>query len=170
MDGLFRKYYWLVKLLAAGAIGGLGLAAGLKWFFTDDILLPSQSSIDFSKIEFDKDKKKGRVVARGGDRVAKAATARQIGEINLFCPTCLPQPVEPGLAAGPIVPGEIKSRLPLMLLATMESDDPDYSMATVLDTETQALSAYVKGDAIRGGVILDRVERGRIVQIGRAHV
>lgn len=163
MDALFRKYYWLLKLIGAGAIGGLAIAAALKFAGTDKILAPAESTIDFSKIEFDKKKKKRRVVARGGDRVAKAATAREITEINLFCPTCVPQPEVPGETAGPVVPGEIKSRLPLMLLATMESDDPDYSMATVLDTQSQALSAYIKGDAIRDGVILERVERGRIV-------
>ena len=163
MDGIFRKYYWLIKLLAGGAIGGLAVAAALKSVGVGKILAPSEQVIDFSKIKVDPEKKKGTVRARSGDKVAKAQVSRQILDVNLFCPTCIPQEAETGDASAPVVPGEIKSRLPLMLLATMESDDPDYSMATILDTESKALSAYVKGDPIRPGVVLDRVERGRVV-------
>jgi general secretion pathway protein C len=61
------------------------------------------------------------------------------------------------------MPGEIKSRLPLMLLATMESDDPDYSMATILNTQTQTLAAFAVHDEMQAGVTLTRVERGRVV-------
>ena len=165
MDAYFRKYFWLVKLLGIGAIAGVALSAGLKFMGTPKLLEPADGVISFSKIEIEETKK-----ARGGlgpvpnDAHAKMATAGEITALNLFCPMCSPQETEalPG-ETGPVQPGEIKSRLPLMLLATMESDDPDYSMATILNTSTNALSAYAVNDPVQEGVTLTRVERGRVV-------
>jgi general secretion pathway protein C len=86
---------------------------------------------------------------------------------NIFCPTCAPEPeFEEGAdpsASGPLRPGEIRSRLPLMLLATMESDDPAYSMATILHTDSNTLAPYSPNDTVRAGVVVTSVERGRVV-------
>ena len=167
MDALFRKYYWLVKLLGIGAIAGVALSAGLKFFGTPKLLEPADGVISFSKIKIeDAKKKKGGLGPVPNDPRTKMASAGEISSLNLFCPTCVPTTMDGGVGAaqsGPVQPGEIKSRLPLMLLATMESDDPDYSMATILNTQTNALSAYVVNDLLSEGVTLTRVERGRVV-------
>lgn len=166
MDALYRKYYWLVKLLGVGAIAGVALSAALKFGITPKLLEPSSGVISFSKIKIEDGKKKtGGLGPVPNDPRAKTATAGQISVLNLFCPACTPQEAVDGegMPAGPVQPGEIKSRLPLMLLATMESDDPEYSMATILDTQTNGLSAYAVNDLLRPNVTLTRVERGRVV-------
>src|SRR5689334_13831561 len=103
----------------------------------------------------------------------KEAVANLLVTANIFCPLCAPeaQPVFPqaqtpmigGTAPLPVRPGEIPSRLPLMLLATMESDDPNYSMATILHTDSNVLAPYVVNDTVRAGVVVSRVDRGRVV-------
>ena len=45
----------------------------------------------------------------------------------------------------------------------MEAENARYSMATIQDTEYGTLGAYGVEDPIRDGVILKRVERGRVV-------
>lgn len=163
-DALYRKYYWAVKLLGFGTIGGLVMASAVKFFAADPILAPAEGAIDYSKIEVEAgdDDSNRRPQARSGDRMVKMQAKSDITGNNLFCPTCQPMEEEVG-TSGPVVPGEIKSRLPLILLATMESDDPAYSMATILDTESNALSAYIKDDTVRPNVTLTSVERGRVV-------
>jgi general secretion pathway protein C len=167
MDALFRKYYWLVKLLGIGAIAGVALSAGLKFFGTPKLLEPADGVISFSKIKIDDaKKKKGGLGPVPNDPRSKMASAGEISSLNLFCPTCVPIPVDAagaGASGGPVQPGEIKSRLPLMLLATMESDDPDYSMATIVNTQNNHLSAFAVNDLVQEGVTLTRVERGRVV-------
>lgn len=164
MDALFRKYYWLVKLLGIGAIAGVALSAGLKFVVAPLLFEPADSVISFSKIKIEDKKKRGGLGPVPNDPRAKAATSGIISALNLFCPTCVPQPiVDAGGVAGPVQPGEIKSRLPLMLLATMESDDPEYSMATILNTQTNALAAYIVNDTMREGPVLRRVDRGRVM-------
>ena len=97
----------------------------------------------------------------------KEAVANMLVTGNIFCPTCAP-PVEEAspeatLNGGPLRPGEVKSKLPLMLLATMESDDPNYSMATILHTDTNTLGPYSPNEMVRAGVVVSRVETGRVV-------
>lgn len=66
-------------------------------------------------------------------------------------------------AAAPLQPGVIKSSLPLALIATMESDDPTASMATIADTQTGALGSFEIADMVRPGVTVDQIGRGRVV-------
>ena len=101
-----------------------------------------------------------------GKSTRKQQAADGIVAANVFCPTCTPVAHEdqPLLAsAGPMQVGETQSTLPLRLLATMESDDPAYSMATILQTDTNVLAPYGVNDTIRAGVVVQRVDRGRVV-------
>jgi general secretion pathway protein C len=96
----------------------------------------------------------------------KDRAASTIVDNNVFCPTCIPAEAQPVLASAGgsvIVPGEIASTLPLQLLATMESDDPAWSMATIRDVETNALGPYTANEQLRPGVTILAVERGRVV-------
>ncbi|MCA9700833.1 MAG: hypothetical protein KC431_25115, partial [Myxococcales bacterium] len=49
------------------------------------------------------------------------------------------------------------------LLATMESDDPAWSMASIRDLDDNSLAPYVANEQIRPGVTVMAVERGRVV-------
>jgi len=115
-----------------------------------------------------KDKNKAKDKERVGDRIRKH---------NLFCPTCVPpvpvdengQPIaeaasgpvdELGRPTGPVIqPGETKTRLPLRLMATMEAEDPDDSLASILDTEAGVSGLYAAGDVVRTGVVVMSVDQ-----------
>ena len=94
---------------------------------------------------------------------------------NLFCPTCAPElsqelegevgaPLlnEGGEQIGGIQPGEQRTSLPFKLVVTMESSDPNFSQATIFDTEAGSVSPYWPGDQVRAGVYLAAVEHGLI--------
>jgi general secretion pathway protein C len=103
----------------------------------------------------------------------KQASASTIVDHNVFCPSCTStdQAEAPLLAdaggEGPATSGEVRSSLPLQLLATMESDDPLWSMATIRDLDGDALAPYVANEQIRPGVTLLAVERGRVVLLNQ---
>jgi type II secretion system protein C len=100
----------------------------------------------------------------------KQLSAEAIVASNIFCPTCAPVDEQPLLAAAGVdgmQVGEIESKLPLKLLATMESDDPTWSMATIQDVETNRLGPYTANEAVRPGVTVLAVERGRVVLLNQ---
>jgi type II secretion system protein C len=114
----------------------------------------------------DVDKSKGKDRERVGERIRKH---------NVFCPTCVPvTPVDEsgqalaatgpvdgaGRPTGVIQPGETKSRLPLRLMATMEAEDPELSLATILDNEVGVSGLYGRGDVVRTGVVVMSVDQG----------
>lgn len=116
--------------------------------------------------EANKDKDKAKSKERVGERIRKH---------NVFCPTCVPAtpvdesgqplaetgPVDAsGRPTGPVIqPGETKSRLPLRLMATMEAEDPEQSLATILDTEAGVSGLYGRGDVVRSGVVVMSVDQ-----------
>ncbi|PRQ04657.1 Type II secretion system protein C [Enhygromyxa salina] len=80
---------------------------------------------------------------------------------NIFCPSCRPaEAVEPGaqpqLELAP-------TQLPLVLLATMESDDPLYSMASIADPERGATGVFGVNEPLRAGVFVAEIRRGRVL-------
>lgn len=88
--------------------------------------------------------------------VTKAARQRRHATIvdnNVFCPSCKPPELEPEEREGPPGAARARTQLPLALLATMESDDPRASMATILDTELERIGVYLAG-VTRGSVTL----------------
>lgn len=118
--------------------------------------------------ESNADKNKAKDKERVGERIRKH---------NVFCPTCVPpvpvdengQPLpesstgpvdESGRPTGPVIqPGETKSRLPLRLMATMEAEDPELSLATILDTEAGVSGLYGRGDVVRSGVVVMGIDQ-----------
>ncbi|NVB42883.1 hypothetical protein G6O69_33995 [Pseudenhygromyxa sp. WMMC2535] len=100
----------------------------------------------------------------------KEAAAETITNANLFCPTCVPVEVSETVlaSAGPSASfGETRSSLRLQLLATMESDDPTLSMATIRDLDSNSLGPYTANEQLRAGVTLLAVERGRVVVLNQ---
>ena len=98
----------------------------------------------------------------------KQQSADAILAANVFCPSCIPVEEQPLLAsAGEMQIGEVESKLPLRLLATMESDDPTWSMATIQDVETHRLGPYTANEQVRPGVTILAVERGRVVLLNQ---
>jgi type II secretion system protein C len=181
MEALLKKYFWLIKLVGVAIVVIFAASAGVNMFVSKALLEPAGERVAAGdepteeEEEEDEDDIRQRQAAMleklsgtataGKSEVERAADIVLAGSI--FCPTCAPEPAPDATAtpgtAGPVRPGEIKSKLPLMLLATMESDDPLYSMATILQTDTNVLAPYSPNDTIRAGVVVHRVERGRVV-------
>jgi general secretion pathway protein C len=163
MEALFRKYFWLLRVAGVGVVVGLVVSAAATHFGVGKLLEPAGELGEVPKAEVDdprQAKRRGTAYAANTKR-SKTGAADEIKTVNMFCPTCVDDG-RPKSDDGE-VSGEAASRLPLQLLATMESDDPDYSMATIIDTETLALSAYRVNDEIREKVVLESVERGRVI-------
>ncbi|KIG14870.1 General secretion pathway protein C [Enhygromyxa salina] len=98
----------------------------------------------------------------------KQTSAETIVDHNMFCPTCVPIEEQPLLAAADAqFTGEAASPLRLQLLATMESDDPTWSMATIRDLDSNSLGPYTANDQVRPGVTILAVERGRVVLLNQ---
>ncbi|PRP92062.1 hypothetical protein ENSA5_51560 [Enhygromyxa salina] len=181
MEALLKKHFWLIKLIGVAIVVIFAASAGVNMFVSKLALEPAGESIaaqaDEDEHGEDEDEEEIRArqakmidsLAGVGDttKSRKEAIANLVVTGNVFCPTCAPEPEQDPSAAGslsgPLRPGEVKSKLPLMLLATMESDDPKYSMATILHTDTNVLAPYSPRDRVRAGVVISRVERGRVV-------
>ncbi|MFV8755496.1 type II secretion system protein GspC [Nannocystaceae bacterium ST9] len=117
-------------------------------------------------------KPKPNVPQMAGKGTYKQASADAIVASNMFCPTCVPieEAAAPLLADAsglPLTSGETRSSLPLQLLATMESDDPLWSMATIRDMDNDSLAPYTANEQIRPGVTVLAVERGRVVLLNQ---
>ncbi len=86
-------------------------------------------------------------------------------EGNPFCPDCVPEPEPTAEEAPPPEPLE----LPLMLVATMESDDPLDSRATIWHQELDRTGVYLPHEQIMDGVTLRSVGRGvAVIEAGQA--
>lgn len=98
----------------------------------------------------------------------KQTSADTVVEGNMFCPTCVPVEEQPLLASSEAqFAGEAVSQLRLQLLATMESDDPTWSMATIRDLDSNSLGPYTANEQVRPGVTILAVERGRVVLLNQ---
>ncbi|MCA9713903.1 MAG: hypothetical protein H6713_39645 [Myxococcales bacterium] len=112
--------------------------------------------------------------ATGGNAGTREA-AQVLTAMNIFCPTCQPEVAESavgpggdilvdenGRPIGGVQPGEVPSSLPLKLVVTMESSNPEYSQATIQNTETGGVTPVWPGDLIQRGVLVMSIERGLV--------
>ena len=196
MEALFKRHFWIVKLLGIGAAAGLAASAVANGIGSSVLLV---NKADEAKGEGDTDGEDGEdeelaeldgkralpgmspaggAAKIGSSKASKDRAAEQVRKYNVFCPTCLPPEPEPGSPAdpnagprfdadgrpiGPVVkPGEVKSSLPLRLQATMESTDPELSLATVYDAEKGSVGLFGVDDVIRPGVVVTAVEQGML--------
>lgn len=181
MEAFFKKYLWVIRfagiaIVVAFAGSAVVTMIGARVVMGDDAVASLRdAAADEAGEEGDEDDEDDAAanaaltanVLSGDARSrakAKTNTAEDVVARNIFCPTC--QPVEETDVApedGPIRPGEIKSTLPLNLLITMVSDDPEASMATIEDTEKRAVGAFSVKEQVREGVTLEEIHRGRVV-------
>ncbi|MEE9386287.1 MAG: type II secretion system protein GspC [Nannocystaceae bacterium] len=181
MEAIVNKYFWVVRLLGIGCVLAFAASAAATQLGTSFVLIEPTGLVtsaaglatgdpdDEDDENAIKDARTRRSVGPSrdtrsdrGHRVKKAAA--EVLAYNVFCPLCVPI-VETGGQdpTAPVQPGEIKSKLPLVLLATMEAEDAKDSLATLQDTETSAIGPYGVEDELRPGVTLHAVQRGRVV-------
>lgn len=187
MNRLLSRHFGLVKLFGVGLVVFFAGSA-LTTHLSSSVLLDGSGAVQAASetVEGDEDEDQDEdeaaaaaklraastmndraLASMAGKGTRKQQTAEAIVAANVFCPTCVPVDDQVLLAsAGEALPlglGEVHSQLPLQLLATMESDDPLWSMATIRDVETNRLGPYTANEAVRPGVTIFAVERGRVV-------
>ena len=194
MEALFKKYFWIVKVLGIAASAGLA-ASAIMTQLGASVLLAAEPTADANAeakadgdaedddvVDEEGDKRKTGVAFKGNpfdpparETDKKGPEKQKVGTRvtgrNPFCPSCLPPAPEVG-AGGvtpegqPVVtnaaisPGEVRSSLPLQLVATMEFEDPDLSYATVYDSEAGRAGLYARGDAVRAEVVVMGITQG----------
>lgn len=181
MHRFVTRHFGLVRFLAIGVIvslAGSALSTHIASKLLVDVALIGSESATESTLEQDQedldeeeiDERQAVANARALASMADKGTYKQrssdeIVGANIFCPTCVPADAEPVLAnaIGPQASGDLLSSLPLQLLATMESDDPAWSMATIRDLESNMLGPYTANEQLRPGVTILAVERGRVI-------
>jgi general secretion pathway protein C len=182
MEVLLKKYFWLIKMAGIAVVVIFAASAGVNMFVSKLALEPAGETIvdksdsddlDEDDEEEDIRERQNRMLdTLSGDttKSRKDGVAKLLVGANMFCPSCTAPEPEVGLdptmgtpGMGPVPHGSVASRLPLMLLATMESDDPEYSMATILHTDSNVLAPYAVNDTVRAGVTVTQVARGRVV-------
>lgn len=167
-----------VIVRTAGILGVVALTASASTNALATQLLISDEAMDspVAVKRSDKSKKlsaaeqrRQKLLQKAQAEQAKASVRDRrstIVENNIFCPSCKPAEKQPAEAGEPGEQALAATDLPLALLATMESDDPEYSMATILDTERNTTGVYSVNDKIRPGVAIAGIQRGSVVLRG----
>ncbi len=190
MEALFKRYFWVVRLLGIAAIAGLAASAlstgiGSSMLFAAEDGATDEADSDGGDDEEDGDKlndlldvtrPKSTSKSFGSSKAAKDRAVEAVRKHNVFCPTCAPAETDPGAGQdsgqavdaegrpiGPVIqPGEVRSSLPLKLQATMEASDPLLSLATIEDVQHQTVGVYGVDDVIRSGVVVVGVDQGMV--------
>lgn len=180
MEALLKKYFWAVKLVGFAFAAALAASAITTQIGTKVLLgATDEEEEDAEVAEEGEEEDEDGLTFKENPFEPKAKTgtknrhrlSQTIVENNIFCPLCAPQQLEQGpqyvdeegRPLGPVIlPGEVRSSLPLRLMATMESSDPKYSFATIFDEESGIAGLYGEDDVIRTGVMLTGVDRGLV--------
>jgi general secretion pathway protein C len=173
-------FHWPAHAIARAA-GFLGItalvASSLTTTFASRLLVSDEALAGVADVEIDtlREEEKQDPRAEKREKLLEQALAGQAGaskqqrseaivENNIFCPTCKPTPPAQEGAESDESGSELpQTQLPLALLATMESDDPLLSMATILDTEHKRTGVYSVNDPVRPGVVIAGIARGAVV-------
>jgi len=170
---LLRHNFWMVKL------GGVAIVMALVANIVTTLLAlhllssagPPRVPDDEASSEDTEDEEPilASAATQPGERARQAERrAERILGRNLFCPTCSPaQPSTPEDEALPLEPeaalaGAKRSALPLVVAATMESDDPALSVATLVDVERGIGGLFGVGDKLGGDVEILGVTTGMV--------
>ncbi len=179
MQWLLRYNFWLVKLAGVATVAALAAntaSTGLALYVVSSASTAAAAE-DPSDADDADDEDEGAIAAttapRSDDRARRAERLSQrILGYNAFCPGCEPapsSPAGPGVEPGTDQPlsGARRSQLPLAVAATMESDDPALSIATLVDTERGIGGLFGVGDHLGPQVEIIHVATG-VVHIRNA--
>ncbi|MCG8425452.1 MAG: hypothetical protein MJE77_46840 [Proteobacteria bacterium] len=151
MQDYIRKYFWLVGIVVVAicaALAGKSVNHIVEGLFLSDSAKPAKP-VQVTKARTPKKTRRSKF----GDPLAKR---------NIFCAEC--QPVEPSaVAANPGDPNSVPfTALPLELVATNVSRNPDDSFATIRNTTSKSQGAYWVEQSIP--------EAGKVVAIAGRYV
>lgn len=171
MEWLLRRNFWMVKMF--GLLIVTALLANTATTLFALYVVSGRSELPPGDLETDEEPP---VLARGASNLDRRGrqtqrSAETILGYNSFCPTCRPEqalgdPPPPGGPTGPTGPDDLsgaqRSTLPLVVAATMESDDPSLSMATLVDVQRGTGGLFGIGDMLDGTVEVVGVTSGMV--------
>ncbi len=166
MIDLLKRYYWGLNLIVIGVSAYFAARASLHVVEAKFLLSegPQKPSVT-------------RRLPPPSPKLAHSKDTRAILERNMFCSACPPiVPRDHGPDGDDKRGQEIKSSLPLQLVATLVSTDPEWSFAVIKDTQGREatddkgkltkvfpFAMYSRGHKISGHEArLDRVEERRV--------
>jgi general secretion pathway protein C len=164
---LLKRYYWGLNLLVIGVSAYFAARASLHVVEAKFLLGEGQQKASHAR----------RASALPPPKVAHSKETRAILERNMFCSDCPPFfPRDKGPDGDPTKGQEIKSNLPLALVATLVSTDPAWSFAVIKDTQGREttdekgkqvkvfpFAMYARGNRVsHHDATLDRVEERRV--------
>jgi general secretion pathway protein C len=148
METVFRKYFWAVNLLFVAILALI--AAHTVNLFVESKIAPTSLSTG------------PRAVHRAPIEAPAGLNLEKVAKL-----TGLPLPkVE--VAEGPSQQqfdpnaAPVKTSLPVKLLGTLLSGDPQWSLASIQDTGSQDTATYMAGDKVQGAEVLS-IERERVI-------
>jgi len=186
MESVFRKYFWVVQALGLAVATGLAASAFVTQVATQVALNVEEDEDDpkradpAAKDDQDPDAEgtaRARIRARSSAstlrtvKSAKAKVSENILAYNVFCPGCAANESADGAVGTPtesvtsttgshVRVGEVKSQLPLRLMATMEAERAELSLATVYDAQSGSTGIFGMGDSLRAGIEVVGIQTG----------
>ena len=172
METFFKKYFWLVKAIGIAMVTALAANAATTQLGTSIIAgangdaegVPAAADGEEGGDGFDLGETLFGSRTSPANRRApdKTKVAETIKDRNIFCPTCGPaEEIVEGGEEDPL-DGQRASSLALKLMATMESTDNRFSLATIFDQDSQIAGVYGPGDTVRPQVLVMSIERGLV--------
>ncbi len=167
MIDLVKKYFWGLNLIVIAVSAYFAARASLHVF--EGAFLPDDAPAKGTL---------GRRPTAGASPTAKLPKSKEtrgILERNMFCSDC-PPIIPKETVATADQPGESKTTLPIQLVATMISNDPEWSFAVIKDTGGREVdddkgqkvkifpfAIYSRGRKLEGHeATIDRVEERRV--------
>jgi general secretion pathway protein C len=138
MQNLLKRYFWMVGALTV-VLCAVFAASTVSHVFEAKVLGEATETPRAAAAAT-----KASSPAAGHNKSGKALSER-----NVFCSDCLP--VAPVENVAPTDGSVVMTSLPLALIATSVGSRPEYSFATVLNTDTQGQGGFFVGDSIPGG-------------------
>jgi general secretion pathway protein C len=173
---LLKKYFWGLNLIVIGTSAYFAARASLHLFEGAYLSDPAVTAKGAAR----------RTITPSPPKAAHGKDVRGILERNMFCSDCPPilSREKEGPAGDADKDKEIKSNLPLALVATMMSTDPDWSFAVLKDTQGREVedergnrvkvypfNIYSRGRKVEGHeASIDHVEERRVYLKVAEHV
>jgi len=154
--GTFAKKYFFVFTLLAIALGALLAAKTVNHVIEAEVFLEGENAIPVPT------SKPGKRAAK--PKVQRSQDVTAILQRNVFCSECPPIVPQPELEDEPTSNDPVPTSLPIQLVATMVSDDPNWSFAAIRNTAEERTSLLGIAAPLRGapGVIVTSIETKRV--------
>ena len=162
---LLRRHYFLIKAVGL-ALAAAFAASALMTTIATQVALDVHPSDSLEDTQVDDEVEDAEEPVAPSSNASSTRRAQQTTEdilaYNVFCPTCEPEADAPEAVTSPAVADAPMPTIALRLVATMESDDPAASLATLYDPERGRTGVFSVGETVLPGAIVAGIGHGVI--------